>query len=316
MGTRGRSEWYASCLLVADQFRSPDQEDDADDDAVDGEDSEAVLAHAGQEPLDHAEGHDEGDDEPDRKNDPALAIHDDMRSRHGASGERALAGVDFFEEVVAGGGQHGGDGEQEAEFESGGTAEAGHLARRDCRHGARHTWEDRRERLAQTDPDGLAEAHLFNVVGGWLVAAGPDVDGPHDDAANEKRNGDDGEAAEIPVAPLFEGKRRDRRADEGEERHRDGMVEPGAVAAFTAWKGMQDLDNALKIEQQQGEDGTSLDHDGVHLPVRVFERDMHHGFADAQVGRGADRQELCQAFYNSQQNRLNVDVQKASGSES
>ena len=78
-------------------------------------------------------------------------------------------------------------------------------------------------------------------------------------------------------------------------------------------KGAQELDDALEVEQQQRQDGAGLDHDGVHLPVGVVERNLHHRFGDAQMRRGADRQEFGQAFNNAQHDGLNVDVQKASG---
>src|SRR5215469_2516853 len=45
--------------LTGDDAAAPDQKSDADDDAVDGEDGEAVTADPGKEPLDHAERHDE-----------------------------------------------------------------------------------------------------------------------------------------------------------------------------------------------------------------------------------------------------------------
>ncbi len=91
------------------------------------------------------------------------------------------------------------------------------------------------------------------------------------------------------------------------------MVEPGAVAALAARKGAEELDDPFEIKQQQGKDRSCLDHDRVHLPVRVIQGNLHQRFSDAQMRRGADRQELGQAFHNAQQDRLNVNVQKASG---
>ena len=49
---------------------------------------------------------------------------------------------------------------------------AGNLAGGDGGHGARGAGKDRRERLAEADPDRLADAHLFNVVGAGHRGAG------------------------------------------------------------------------------------------------------------------------------------------------
>ena len=46
-------------LLRADELRSPDEEHNPHNDAVDRKDREPVLAHPGQKPLDYTEGDDE-----------------------------------------------------------------------------------------------------------------------------------------------------------------------------------------------------------------------------------------------------------------
>lgn len=51
----------------------------AEEDAVDGEGDEAVFANPVEEPLDYAEGHDEGHCEADEEDGPALGIHNDVR---------------------------------------------------------------------------------------------------------------------------------------------------------------------------------------------------------------------------------------------
>src|SRR5579863_6691337 len=93
------------------------------------------------------------------------------------------------------------------------------------------------------------------------------------------------------------------------------MVQPSTVAVFASGKGPDKSEDAFQIQQEEGKDGSRLNDDGVHLPIRVVEWDVHQGFANAKVGRGTDRQELGQALHYSQQNRLNVDVQRASGAQ-
>ena len=97
----------------------------------------------------------------------------------------ALAAVQFFQQVVSGSGEHGRDREQEAELERGGPAQPAPSGPMQW-----STWNaKRRERwpraTGKADPDRLAEAHLFDVIGRRLVAAGPRVDYPHHDAADQ-----------------------------------------------------------------------------------------------------------------------------------
>ncbi len=98
----------------------------------------------------------------DDEHDPALGVHDDVR--HGRAGS-GFAGVNLFDQVPTGGGHHGGNGEQEAELEGGGTVEAGELPGGDGGHGARGAGKDGREGLAEADPDGLEQVHLLHVGG-------------------------------------------------------------------------------------------------------------------------------------------------------
>jgi hypothetical protein len=76
---------------------------------------------------------------------------------------------------------------------------------------------------------------------------------------------------------------------------------------------VKEFDDAFEIKQQQGKNGARLNHDGVHLPIRIVQGDVHERLGYAEVRRGADRQKLGQTFNDAQQDRLNVYVQKASG---
>ena len=82
--------------LASEQFRAPDQQRPAKQDAIDGEDGEAVLADPEKEPLDHPEGDDKRDGEPDKENDPTIGGHNDVRRGH-SGGLRGFAGVNLLE---------------------------------------------------------------------------------------------------------------------------------------------------------------------------------------------------------------------------
>ena len=76
-----------------------------------------------------------------------------------------------------------------------------------------------------------------------------------------------------------------RGAGKGDQRQRDGMGKPVAVAVLALGKGAQEVDDALQEEQAQRQDGAHLDDDRVHLPVGIVEREFHQRFGDAQVRR-------------------------------
>ena len=63
------------------------------------------------------------------------------------------------------------------------------------------------------------------------------------------------------------------------------MGEPGAVAALAPGKSANEPEDALEVKQQQGENGSRLDHDRVHLPVGVIQRNPHQCFGNAQMRR-------------------------------
>src|SRR5688500_19068412 len=73
------------------------------------------------------------------------------------------------------------------------------------------------------------------------------------------------------------------------------MVEDGPVAAFAPGKGADERADAAAEVDDDGEDGAKLNDDVVHLPVGVLE-DVgiveEPGLDDAQVGGGADGEEL------------------------
>ena len=217
--------------------------------------------------------------------------------------------MDGFEEVVPGGGDHDGNGDEEGELERGGARHAGELAGGDGAHGAGGAGKDGGEDLAEADPDGLAHAHLIDVLGLGIVAAAPGVDGPHEDTADEEGELDDAKAFEVLADDLLEQKSGDGGADEGDQDEGEGMGEDGVVAALPAREGAHKGDDAAEEEQNEGEDGAELDDDCVHLPVGVSKRDVEQGLREAEMGRGADGKKLGQAFHNAKQNRDDVVVQ-------
>ena len=135
-------------------------------------------------------------------------------------------------------------------------------------------------KMAESDwqmPIQMAWPRLISSTcsGVGLVAGGARVDDPHDDAAEQQCPGHDGDAAEVLFTHLVQGQRDDRGEGEGDESERDGVVHPGAVAAFAARKAFDEGDDAFEIEKKKSEDGAGLDDDGVHLPISVVERDVH-----------------------------------------
>ena len=241
---------------------------------------------------------------------PPLRIHHHVRRRSG--GVCGLGVMDLLEEIPSRGGDHGGNGEQEAELQRGRAAESGDLPGGDGRHGARRAGKDSGERLAESDPHGLGQRHLFHVLDRGFAAARPDVDDPHDDAADQQRQGHGVQAAQVLLAPLVQQQRGHRGAGEGDQRQRDGMVEPVAVAVFALGKAAEEVHNPPQEQQHSARIAPSLDHDRVHLPVGVVQRNLHQRFGDAQMRRRADRQKLGQAFHDAQQDGLNIRIHIAS----
>jgi len=91
------------------------------------------------------------------------------------------------------------------------------------------------------------------------------------------------------------------------------VIEPGAVAVFSPGKSANEIDDAAEKQDAQRQNCAQLNHDGIHLPVGVIERNFHQRFGDAQVRRRTDRQKLGQAFHNAEQNGLKILVQEPSG---
>jgi hypothetical protein len=134
-----------------------------------------------------------------------------------------------------------------------------------------------------------------------FVAGGARIDDPHDDATDEKRPRHDGDATEMLLAHFVERQGDDGSKEEGDEGKRYWMVFPGAVAAFAAWKALDEADNTFEIKKKKCEDGADLNNDGVHLPIRVIERDMHGCFSNTQMRGGTDGKKLGQALNDSQE---------------
>ena len=127
--------------------------------------------------------------------------------RRRAGGAGGLAGMNLLEQIPAGGGDHGGNRKQKAELEGRGPVETHKLAGGDGGHGARGAGKDRRERLAEADPDGLGQVISSTCVVLGFVAVAPGVDDPHHDAADQQRHGHGVEAAQVLLAPLVQQQR-------------------------------------------------------------------------------------------------------------
>jgi len=61
------------------------------------------------------------------------------------------------------------------------------------------------------------------------------------------------------------------------------------------------LMNAFEIKKKKSEDSAGLDDDGVHLPIRVVERDSHRGFSEAKMRGRTNRKKFGQALNNAQE---------------
>jgi len=274
-----------------------------------------------EEPLDDAEGDEEGDDKTDDENDPAMGVHEDGgEGGVAASGDTGLVPAqdvkirpEALDEIVEGGGDHRGDGDEETEFEGGRTSHAGELAGGDGGHGTRGSWKDGGSDLAEADPNGLKEGHLLDIGDRSVVADAPRIDDPHNDAADDEGIGDGAEALKMRTDDIGEQERWDRGADKSREGEGEGMVPDGVLAVFTAGKGADKFDDAAGKEQGESEDGAELDDDGVHLPVGIVEADLEERFADAQMGCGTDGEEFGEALDDPEKYRDHVIVQAGSG---
>src|SRR5271167_2492391 len=99
--------------------------------------------------------------------------------------------------------------------------------------------------------------------------------------------------------------------DEGDDDEAEWMREDCAVAAFALRKCGKEFCNALAEIDWEAEDCAELDDDRIHLPVAVAEIDVEQGFGDAEMSRGADRDEFGKTFDDAEDKRENVVVQDA-----
>jgi hypothetical protein len=86
------------------------------------------------------------------------------------------------------------------------------------------------------------------------------------------------------------------------------MREDGAIAAFALRKRANKLQNATPKVNRQSENGSELDHDGVHFPEPIMQIDMQQRFANAQMRRGTHREKFGQSFDDSEKNGKQVVV--------
>jgi hypothetical protein len=74
------------------------------------------------------------------------------------------------------------------------------------------------------------------------------------------------------------------------------MVPDRAVATLALGESAKVSDDAGEKEHEEGEDGTELNYDGVHLPIGVGEVDFEEGLSEAQMSGGAHGEKFCQTF--------------------
>jgi hypothetical protein len=84
--------------------------------------------------------------------------------------------------------------------------------------------------------------------------------------------------------------------EEGNESERDWVVLPCAVAALPSGEAFDEGDDAFEIEKNKSENSACLDNDGVHLPIRIVERDTHCGFGDPEMRGRTDRKKFGEAL--------------------
>ncbi len=90
------------------------------------------------------------------------------------------------------------------------------------------------------------------------------------------------------------------------------MSEGGAVSAFAPRKRGKKFGDAFAKKNRQAENGSELNHDGVHLPIAAGEADVEQGFSDAQMRGGADGDEFGDSFDDAEKQRDQVIVQASS----
>src|SRR3954453_7949486 len=92
--------------LAAEEPASEDEKQNSKNNAIYGEDREAVATHPGEKPLNYAESHHERHNEADREHDPKLAVHVHFCYRHRSSGQGRFAWMNRLEQIPAGGSNH------------------------------------------------------------------------------------------------------------------------------------------------------------------------------------------------------------------
>ena len=112
---------------------------------------------------------------------------------------------------------------------------------------------------------GSSPPHEWCSLRGGSLQASID---PHHDAAHEQRDGHGVQAAQVLFAPFVQQKRGNRGACEGDERERDGMVEPVAVAVFAFGKGAKEVRRSAPGTSRQSARMAPTWMTIVYIPVR------------------------------------------------
>ena len=204
---------------------------------------------------------------PISKHNPALGIHGHVR-RGNAGSAGSFAGVNLFDQVPAGGGDHGGNGEQEAELERRGPVEAGQSGRRRW-----STWSATcRERWPRASGRDRSRwpAEASSLRRAWCSAHDASLQASTTHITMPPTSSAMAMALRLPR--FFSLHLRSSRAGTEVKAKAMSVSEMGwvsqvAVAVFAVGKGAQKFDDPLEKQQAQRENGAYLDDDRVHLPV-------------------------------------------------
>ena len=144
--------------------------------------------------------------------------------------------------------------------------------------------------MRRSDPDRLRQGHLLHVRCSRPRKNG--VNNPHDDSANQQRQGHHPQTFQVFADDFSQRPRRNRGHGKCDDRKTQWMRDDGAIPAFSLRKGTNKLHDAVPKIHWQSENGTELDHNRVHFPEAIVEVDVQERFANAQMRGRAHRKEF------------------------
>src|SRR5947208_13384569 len=242
------------------------QQDRSEYDAVPGEDREAVRLYVAQQPFHRDERHHRRDHETDDERGPALAA----------------AAAAHLEELVAGGGEHGRDPDEERKLGRRGTQrETCEHGREDGAPGAGGAGKDRRQDLAQSYPERDVPGH--RGAGGFARDVALDDENQDPADKGRQRHGYHG-LRQLPSQAGGEISPR-RRGQEGHGELRQVVAVRRLVAA------RQEIQQAAPVNEHQREDRARLDR---HIEqLRAFTQPL---LGDEQMPGARDGQKFGDAL--------------------